>query len=407
MSQHLARVIVFMLAIVAVTGESLAQVAVRGKTIYTMEGDPISNGVVLIEGGKITAIGPSASVAIPDGVRVIDAEVVTPGLIDAHATVGLTGILNQDQDQDQLERSKPIQPQLRAIDAYNAHDPLVKWVRGFGVTTVHTGHAPGELISGQTMIVKTRGNTVEAGLIRKTAMVAVTLAQSARKSGEKSPGTRGKMMSMLREAFVEAQEYMRKRELKDEDKKAARDFKKEILSRVLKKEIPLLVTAHRANDIANALRLAKEFDIRLILDGAAESYLLIDEIKSAGIPVIVHPTMARFYAELQNASFETAGKLQAAGILVGVQSGYESYVPKTRVVLFEAAQAAVNGLGFDGALRAITIDAARILDIDDRVGSLAVGKDGDLALYDGDPFEYTSHCIGVVINGQFESGESH
>jgi imidazolonepropionase-like amidohydrolase len=127
---------------------------------------------------------------------------------------------------------------------------------------------------------------------------------------------------------------------------------------------------------------------------------MVEELKAAGIPVIVHPSMARAYAEMENMSFETAAKLKTAGVLVALQSGYESYVPKTRVVLFEAALTAANGLSFEEALATITIDAARILGIDRRVGSLEVGKDGDLALYDGDPFEYTSHCIGVVINGQ-------
>ncbi len=407
MSRYFFQILFLQLAFCVFASAAIAQVAVRGKTIYTMEGDPISDGIVVIRDGKIAAVGPAASVSIPDGMKVLEANVVTPGLVDTHATVGLTGILNQKQDQDQLEHSSPIQPELRAIDAYNAHDPLVAWVRQFGVTTVHTGHAPGELISGQTMIIKTRGNTVEDGLIRERAAVVATLASSARKKGDKSPGTRGKMMSMLREAFVETQSYLKKRELDDPEKKAGFDLTKEALASVLKKEVPLVVTAHRANDIANALRLAKEFDIRLILDGGAESHMLIDEIKAAGIPVIIHPTMARFSWELENASFETAAKLRDAGILVGMQSGFESYVPKSRVVLFEAGLAAANGLGFEGALRSVTIDAARILGIEDRVGSIAVGKDGDLALYDGDPFEYTTHCVGVLIDGEFESGESY
>jgi imidazolonepropionase-like amidohydrolase len=164
-----------------------------------------------------------------------------------------------------------------------------------------------------------------------------------------------------------------------------------------------MITAHKAQDIAGALRLASEFEIGIWLDGAAEAYLLIDEIKAAGIPVIIHATMQRAVGDAENLSFETASKLADAGIPVALQSGYESYVPKTRVVLFEAAQAAANGLGLERALAAITIDAARILGIDDRVGSLEVGKDGDLALYDGDPFEWTSHCVGVVIEGKVMS----
>jgi imidazolonepropionase-like amidohydrolase len=172
---------------------------------------------------------------------------------------------------------------------------------------------------------------------------------------------------------------------------------------VLKGEIPLMITTQRSQDIASALRLAKEFEIKIWLDGADEAYLLVDEIKAAGVPVIVHPTMTRSFADHENLSMETAGKLVAAGIPLALQSGYESYVPKTRVVLFEAAVAAANGLSFDQALRTITIDAARILGIDNRVGSLEVGKDGDVALYDGDPFEYTTHCTGTVIEGRVVS----
>ncbi len=380
-----------------------AQVAVKGGWVYTMAGAPIKDGVVVVREGKIAAIGLVSDIKIPEGFRLLEAEFVTPGLVDGRSTVGLSGYYNQDQDRDQLERSKPVQPELRALDSYNARDRLVEWVRTFGVTTVHTGHAPGELVSGQTMIVKTWGGTAdEASLVDAKAVVA-TLATAARKEGKESPGTRGKMVAMLRAKLIKAQEYLVKRSQEDVEKRPPRDLGLETLGRVLKKEMPLLVTAHRAQDIAGALRLAREFSLDLILDGAAEAYLLLDQIKAARVPVILHPTMARARGDLENASLETASKLRQAGIPVALQSGYETYVPKTRVVLFEAALAAANGLSFEEALATITIDAARILGIDARVGSLVVGKDGDLALYDADPFEYTSHCIGVVIDGRVVS----
>jgi len=157
---------------------------------------------------------------------------------------------------------------------------------------------------------------------------------------------------------------------------------------------------HRATDILASLRLQKEFGFKLVLDGAAEAYLIIDDIKRAGVPVIVHPPMMRTVGDGENASLETAAKLRRAGIKVALQSGYESYVPKTRVVLFEAAIAAANGLSFEEALRTITIDAAEILGIAKRVGSIEKGKDADLVLFDGDPFEYTSHVCTVIINGK-------
>ncbi len=381
-----------------------AQVAVRGQTVYTMSGDSIANGVVVIVNGKISQVGPANSVTIPAGYRVLDAKVVTPGLIDAHATVGLSGILNYKHDQDQLEHSAPIQPELRAIDAYNTQDELVTWIRTFGVTTVHTGHAPGETISGQTMIAKTFGNTIDDVTLVESAMVAATLSPSALKKGKpKSPGTRGKQMAILRAKFIKAQEYKNKLAKAEDDKKPDRDLSLETLALVLDRKMRLLITADRAQDIASALRLAKEFNIDIVLDSAAEAYLLIDEIKAANVPVIVHPAMYRAVGDRKNQSFETAGMLKHAGISIALQSGFESYVPKVRVVLFEAAIAAANGLTFDEALASITIDAAKLLRVDNRVGSIEIGKDGDLALYDGDPFEYTSHCIGTIINGQVVS----
>jgi imidazolonepropionase-like amidohydrolase len=149
--------------------------------------------------------------------------------------------------------------------------------------------------------------------------------------------------------------------------------------------------------------VAKEFDIRIILDGAAESYLVTDQVKAANVPVILHATMTRPGGEAENLSMETAATLRKAGIPVALQSGYESYVPKTRVVLFEAAVAAANGLSFAEALGTVTIEAARILGMADRVGSLEAGKDADLALFDGDPFEYTSHVTAVLIDGRVVS----
>ena len=389
-----------------VTPRADAQVAVQGETIYTASGDPIDDGMIVIRDGKITAIGKADEINVPDGYEVLKAKVVTPGLIDAHSTVGLSGILNYDHDQDQLETSTPIQPELRALDAYNAHEELVSWVRSFGVTTIHTGHAPGELISGQTLIVKTVGNSVEDAKLVDSSAVAATLASVARKEGVKSPGTRGKMMSMLRAELIKAQEYQRKQETAaadEEQDSPDRDLRLETLARVLSGDLPLMITAHKAQDIGNALRLAKEFNFRLWLDGAAEAYLLVEKIKAANVPVLVHPTMARPHGELENMSFETAAKLAEAGIPIALQAGYEAYVPKTRVVLFEAGMAAANGLSFEQALGAITIDAARILGIDKRVGSLDIGKDGDVALFDGDPFEYTTHCIGTIIDGKVVS----
>jgi imidazolonepropionase-like amidohydrolase len=370
-----------------------AQIAIKAETIWTMTGEPITNGVVLVSGGKIEAVGTAAQVKIPSNYRVINAKVLTPGLIDAHTVIGLNGYLNQPHDQMALDGSSPIQPDLRAIDAYNAQETLIEWVRQFGVTTIHTGHQPSALVPGQTMIAKTFGKTVDEATLVPTAMVAVTLGDSALAGQGRSPGTRAKQVAMLRAELIKAANY----------KGEPRDLKQEMWKKVLTGELRLLVTAHRSVDIMNALRLAKEFNLKIVLDGAAEAHMLIGDIKAANIPVIIHPTMFRAGGETESLSMETAAKLKAAGITVALQSGYESYVPKTRVVLFEAALAAANGMSRRDALATITIDAARILGLDNRIGSIAPGKDADLAMYDGDPFEYVTHCTGTIINGNVVS----
>ncbi len=262
---------------------------------------------------------------------------------------------------------------------------MIEWVRSFGVTTIHTGHAPGALISGQTMIAKTFGKEVDEVTIIPTAMIAVTLGESALESGGKSPGTRAKQVSMLRAALIKAQESIRTadNERKDKNTKNAggntknpanlsdsnpgaknpnsvlknpptpafqprseqeaqgesspsSDLRSEMMQKVIRREIPLLITAQRSQDIMTALRLAKEFNIKIVFDGAAESFMVLDQIKTSGFPVILHPTMFRAGGETENLSMETASKLKAAGIPFALQSGFENYVPKTRIVLYEA-----------------------------------------------------------------------
>ena len=326
----------------------------------------------------------------------------------AEATSEVFGMYSDPTTQDQIEHTDAIQPELRAIDAYNPREPLVAWLRTFGITTIHTGHAPGEIISGQTLIAKTTGDTVAEAVLEPFSMIAATLGEGAvvpEGNGRKSPGNRSKVVAMLRAELVAARDYLAGRDSPGGDDENGdengdgRDLRLEALGRVLRHEVPLLVTAHRHNDILTALRVADEFDIEIVLTGAAEAYLVMDEIKAAGVPVIIHPSMTRAYGEKENISFTTPAKLLDAGIPFAFQSGFEGYVPKTRVVLFETAITLAHGLSFEEALAHVTIEAAKILGIDDRVGSLEAGKDGDLALYDGDPFEYTTHAVGTIIDG--------
>lgn len=382
--------------------------AIKGQKVYQVSGPVIENGVVIVRDGKIAEVGPESRVRIPQGVEVTEAMVVTPGFIDARSVVGLAGALNiQGSDQDQLERSSPFQPELRAIDAYNAREFLVEWVRELGITTLHTGHGPGAIASGQTMIVKTTGETLEEAVIDSVTMVAFTLGQTVT-SNYSSVGSRSRIVAMLRSEFLKAQEYDKKVKNAGDDasKLPARDLRLEIMAKVLNKEVKALFTAQRVTEIMAALRLQKEFGFDMVLDGAAEAYLVLDEIKAAGVPVFIHPTMVRTGGDTQNASWETAAKLAEAGIPFAFQAGFEGYVPKTRIVHYEAAIAVANGLPYDKAIHALTLGAAELLGIASRVGSLERGKDADIALFNGDPFEYTTHTTGVMINGQWVSTEA-
>lgn len=390
-----------LIALLAFPAGTLAQIAIRGGTVYPMAGAPVRDGVVLIRDGKIERAGPAAQVPIPSGFRTLEAKVVTPGLVDAHSVVGLAGYQGLAQDQEQLDTSGPIQPELRAIDAYNPADPLIEYVRGFGVTTLHTGHAPGALMSGETMVVKTTGRTVEQALVTPLAMFPVTLGESVVDRTGRGPGRRAKAVAMLRSELIRAQELVR--QSGQGGTNPTPDLRMAALARVIRRETPLLVTVQQARDILTAIRIGQEFNVRMVIDGAGEAYRVIERLKASGYPVIVHATMQHPPGgDGRYLTYENAAILKKAGILFAIQSGY-AYVPKTRVVLFEAGMAAANGLTFEEALASITIDAARILGIERRVGSLEPGKDADIALYDGDPFELTTHCIGVLSGGQIVS----
>lgn len=376
-----------------------SQIAVKAGLLYTSAGEPIENGVVLIKNGKIDRIGAQGSVRIPSDYEILEAAVVTPGLIDAHTVVGLAGHLNQPHDQDQLETSSAIQPELRAIDAYNAREELVGYLRSMGVTTIHTGHGPGALISGQTMIVKTSGETVDEAVLNPSRMLAFTLGNMMN-SNIKKPGTRSKGIAMLRENLIKAQQYLEKR---NSDNPAVKDLGMEALADLLEGQLTAMVTVHRANDIMTAVRLQEEFGFPMVIDGAAEAYLVLDEIKESGHSVFVHPPMLRATGEAKNATMELPSILHNAGIPFAFQSGFEGYVPKTRVVLFEAAIAVAHGLDPEIAIQKLTIDAAKLLGVSDQVGSLERGKDADLVLFDGDPFEYLTHVTHVIINGELQN----
>ncbi|HEX6334565.1 MAG TPA: hypothetical protein VFZ78_10085, partial [Flavisolibacter sp.] len=297
--------LLFILFLFAVSAQ--AQLAVRADSIFTSAGPVIRNGVILIKNGRIEAIG--SGISIPAGYTVMQAKVVTPGLIDARSMVGLSGAYNVPTDQDQIEKSTPLQPELRAIDAYNPEEKLVEYIRRNGTTTIHTGHGWGALISGQTMIVKTKSGLVDDVVIKPLAMIAMTLGPSV-STNFASPGNRSKQVAMLRSELLKAQSAM-KTGAKDTSK--VPDLKQAALQQLLRGEAKALIAANTSNDIMSAIRLAREFNLKLVLEGAAEAYRLVEQIKQVKAEVIVHATMSRAGGETLNMTMENAALLTKAG----------------------------------------------------------------------------------------------
>jgi imidazolonepropionase-like amidohydrolase len=379
------------------------RLAVFAGRLHTVGHGTIADGAVLIEDGKVRYAGPRAQLDLPAGTPVLTAAVVTPGLIDAHTVVGVSGQLNVPADQDQDEMSDPNQADLRVLDGFNPSEPLLEFLRMQGVTVVHALPGRANVIAGQTGIFRTQGHSAERMAVRFPAGLLVNLGEVPKASyPNKLPTTRMGTASLVRTAFAQAQADARKRTAaKDDDRRPPRNLKLEALALALDGKVPVIFSAHRADDLATALRLAEEFHLHAELDLATEGYLMADALGAAKVPVIVHPTMQRagsletFHSHLCNAALLADHRVPLA-----LGTGFEAYVPKTRVLRHEAAMAMVNGLGFDRALRAITLDAARILKIDDRYGSLEPGKVADVVLYDGDPFEHATHVTYTVMDGR-------
>jgi imidazolonepropionase-like amidohydrolase len=376
--------------------------AVFAGRVHTVAKGTISDGVVLVENGKIAHVGPRAGFTLPPDTPVLAAAVVTPGLIDAQTTVGVSGILNTPKaDQDQDEHSDPNQADCRILDSFNPAEPLLEFVREQGVTVVHATPGRSNVIAGQTGIFRTYGTTVEKMTVKFPAGILVNLGEVPKGAYPgKLPNTRMGTANLLRTTFAGAQGYVRKKS-GPEDKRPAPNLKFDALELALKGEIPVYFSGHRADDLMTALRIAEEYKLKPVLSLATEGYLIADQLASLKVPVIVHPTMQRGSSpETFNVCLGNAATLADKKVMISMGTAFEGYVPKQRVLRYEAAMAAVNGLGFDRALQAITLDAAKLLQIDDRFGSLEVGKVADLVLYDGDPFEHATHVTYTVIDGR-------
>jgi imidazolonepropionase-like amidohydrolase len=361
--------------------------------IHTAAGPPVERGAVVVEDGVITAVLKEGEVAIPADAVVLTAAEVTPGLIDPFCVAGLTGAWNIPADQDQDERSDPNQADLRVLDGFNPHEPLLEFLRANGVTVVHTTPGRANVIAGQSGVFRTDGHTVESAALRTPAAILVNLGESPK---GKNPTTRMGVAGLVRKAFADADAYRKK------PAGGAKNAKHDALIPALDGKVPVFFAANRMDDIATALRIADEFQLKPVVALGTEAYRMAGQLKKAGVPVVVHPTMQRAAGSMEtlHGFLGNAAVLADAGVPVCIGTAFEGYVPKVRVLRHEAAVAAVNGLGHDRALKAVTLDAAKLLGISEKYGSIEKGKAADLVLYDGDPFEHATHVTATVMGGR-------
>ena len=389
--------------------------AIKGATILTPE-QTIANGIILIEDGKIAAVG--SEVEIPANADVFDAtgKYVIPGMIDAHCHTGVFADGVGWDHSDGNEMTDPVMPHLRAIDAIHPEDKAFQDLQEAGITTINTGPGSGNLVGGQTAVVKTRGRTIDDMLVRFPAGMKMALGENPKRvygEQKRTPSTRMGNAGILREWLTKAQAYMAKKakheqKLADfnagvEDAKEPDpfeiDLKLEALAMVLTKEIPAHIHAHRADDIMTAIRIAKEFDLDLVLIHATEGYKIADILAKEGVPCVPGPILiSRSKYELRELNPKNAAVLSKAGVKVAIQTDQMSAV---RHIRLDAAVAINEGMSDEDALRAITLTPAEILKVDDRVGSIAVGKDADLVILSAHPSDIAHGRVErVLIEGE-------
>ncbi|AWM39965.1 imidazolonepropionase [Gemmata obscuriglobus] len=369
------------------TPELKGAVAVTAEFIHT--GGRVFPGVIVAKDGKILHV--VAGEATAKNMPIYKAKHVTPGLIDPFCSAGLSGAWNSPADQDQDETSDPNQADLRALDGFNPREPLLDFLVANGTTVVHA--TPGRVnpIAGRGGVFRADGTTADSALVPVGALV-VNLGESSK---GKSPTTRMGVAALVRKAFTDADAYRT-------SKPAAKNPKHEALVPALEGKANVYFAAHRRDDIQTALRIAAEFKLKPVIALGTEGYRMAEELKQAGVPVVVHPTMLRAGGSIEtmHAFTGNVAALDAAGVPVTVCTGFEGYVPKTRVLRYEAAMAAAAGMDRERALSAITINAAKLLGIDKEYGSIEVSKVADLVLYDGDPFEHTTHVTHTLLRGK-------
>ena len=374
-----------------------------------MAGARYDKGYVTCDGGKIVAIGsmedcPKAGKDDQE----IDAAgmVLMPGLVDAHCHIGMVEDAMGFEGDDVNEMADPVTPHLRAIDGINQYDRAFEEARQFGVTTVVTGPGSSNVIGGQFTAIKTWGRTVDEMIVKDPCAMKIAFGENPKtvyNEKHQAPTTRMTTAAILREQLFKAREYLEAKEEyerdREENEKPEFDMKLEALLPVIRRELVVKAHAHRADDIVTAIRIAREFNLDLTLDHCTEGWLIPDVLKECGCDVIVGPLLTdRSKIELKNQSLRTPAILADSGVRVSIMTDHPC-VPVQHLMLC-AALTVREGMDSEEALKAITINAASACRIDDRVGSLEVGKDADMVLYTGHPFDYMTRVYMTIINGK-------
>jgi len=382
--------------------------AIKGGKIYTITKGVIDEGTILIEDGKIKSVGKS--VKVPEGAEIIDAKgkVVMPGLVEAHCHIGIWEEKIGWAGSDGNEATDPATPHMRALDGIKANADEGGLIAALeaGITTAQILPGSANVIGGTGVVIKTAPKVVtDEMVIRSPSGMKVAFGENPRRvygvEQKKTPSTRMGVAGVLREWLQKAKSYMEKKErFKDQPEKLPEvDIRLEALELVLKGEIPLRAHAHRADDIATAVRIAEEFGVEMSWEHATEGHRVAEWIAEKGIPAVWGPSlMARPKWEMRELSFDTPRILYEAGVKFAIQT--DAVGSSIAFLPLCAGMAVKHGLPYDEALKAITITPAEILGVDDRVGSIEKGKDADLRILDGDPLELRTRVEMVIINGE-------
>jgi len=379
---------------------------IKNGKLLTMTWHDYDCASILVKDGKIAAIG--TDLAEPEDALIIDAagKYVLPGLIDAHTHLGLSGHGMRWEGNDHNETSDSVTPHLRTLDAINVFDRSFEDAVMAGITAVATSPGSANVIGGQLTAMKTGGSNRADDLVLVAPLaMKCALGENPKnahgQSKKQAPMTRMATAAIFRENFMKAREYMHKRDNAEEGKAPDYNMKYEALIPLLKREVPVHIHAHRADDIHTAIRLLKEFNLRGVIIHCSEGHLIIDDLLEAGYPALIGPTMGfPGKPETANKTYETVNILNKRGVKVCITTDHPVIpLPHLNICAALAVQAGMDEME---ALKAITIYPAEILELDSKIGSLTVGKDADISIWDKNPIDITSHVTHTIINGKIQ-----